>query len=252
VDSTTATVNVFPLPSIQLTPNTTICMGSQAVLTASGGISYMWNTTPAETTASIVVSPTIPLTTYTVGVTDINNCFDSASVDVSTIPLPIPDISQELDTICKGAYTTITASGGTSYHWNTGEITPSIYVSPLQTYVYNVTVSASLNNVNCSKDTAIQLFVRDCNLIFVPNTFSPFGFNPIFKPVGEIVISKSYQFIIYNRWGQKLFETTDFNQGWDGRFNGDYVPSGAYIYYLLVDTGTEGAYEKVGTVTVIN
>ena len=48
-----------------------------------------------------------------------------------------------------------------------------------------------------------------------------------------------------------VFETTDVNQGWDGRFNGEYVPSGAYIYYLHIDNGYEEAYEKIGTVTVI-
>ena len=121
VDSATANVIVNPLPTIQLTDNTTICMGSQATLTASGGITYLWSTN--DTTASITVSPIDIKTTYTVGVTDINNCFD-LMVDVSTITLPVPTISLELDTICKGALTTITASGGTSYLWSTNEITP--------------------------------------------------------------------------------------------------------------------------------
>jgi len=251
VDSTTANVTVLPLPTIQLTPNTTICIGSQAILTASGGVTYLWNTSPADINPSITVSPTIPLTTYMVGVWDVNNCYDSASVDVSTIPLPIPAISLESDTICKGSYTTITAGGGTSYLWNTGEITPAISVRPLVTFIYSVTVSTSLNSIVCSADTSIQQNVRNCNVIYVPNSFSPLGLNTIFKPIGDIVITNTYQFSIYNRWGQLIFETTNVNQGWDGRFNGEYVPSGAYIYYLRIDNGYEEPFEKIGTVTVI-
>lgn len=251
IDTAFATVSVYPLPTIQLTSNTTICAGSQATLTAEGGVSYSWNTNPPETTSTIVVSPTDSVTTYTVGVTDNNNCFDSASVDVTTIPLPIPFISNEMDTICKGTYTTITAGGGTSYLWNTGEVTPSISVKPLTSTIYTVTVKTSLNNIVCSKDTSIQQNIRNCNVIYVPNAFMPTGYNTVFKPIGDIAITKSYQFSIYNRWGQLVFETTDVNQGWDGRFNGEYVQAGAFIYYLKIDNGFEEPFEKIGTVTVV-
>ncbi|MEI6695074.1 MAG: gliding motility-associated C-terminal domain-containing protein [Bacteroidota bacterium] len=250
-DSTVSSVIVYPLPIIQLTPNTTICLGGSTNLTASGGISYLWNTIANDTTPTVTVTPILPLTTYTVGVTDINHCFDSASVEVTTIPLPVPTISNESDTICKGSYTTITADGGTSYLWNTGEITPSIYVKPLNSLIYSVTVSTSLNNIICSAVTSIQQNVRNCNVIYIPNSFSPFGYNTKFKPIGDIVITKSYQFAIYNRWGQMIFETTDISQGWDGRYKGDYVPAGAYIYYLKIDNGYEDPFEKIGTVTVI-
>jgi gliding motility-associated-like protein len=252
IDSATSTVSVFPLPIIQLTGNTSICEGSHATLTANGGVSYVWNTIPAQTSPSITVSPLLPLTTYTIGVTDINNCFDTASISVSTTPLPIPGISLESDTICKGSSTTITASGGSSYRWNNGEITPTISVSPLNTTVYNVTVKTSVNNVICSADTNVKQNVRDCNLIFFPNSFSPYGVNTVFKPIGEIKFLKTYHFLIYNRWGQKVFETNDINEGWDGRFNGEYVQSGVYVYYIFIDNGYEGSYEKVGSVTLVD
>ncbi|MFZ4740433.1 MAG: gliding motility-associated C-terminal domain-containing protein [Bacteroidales bacterium] len=251
-DSTTSSVTILPRPTIQLTGNTSICLGSHAILTATGGNNYLWNTSPPENTASITVSPTAALTTYTVGVTDINNCSDSASIDVYTIPLPVPTISLEADTICKGSVTTITAGGGSSYRWNTGEITPTISVGPLNTSIYTVTIKTSLNNVICSADTNIEQYVRDCNLLFMPNSFSPSGYNTIFKPVGEIKYLKTYHFLIYNRWGQLVFETNDINQGWDGRFKGEYVQSGSYVYYIFIDNGYEGSYEKVGTVTIFD
>ncbi|MCX6230975.1 MAG: gliding motility-associated C-terminal domain-containing protein [Bacteroidetes bacterium] len=251
LNTATSHVSINPLPSIILSQDTTICLGGSATLTAGGGIKYLWTPTN-DTTSAITVSPTYTSFIYTVGVTDINNCFDSASVTVYTAPLPIPTISLEKDTICKGAYTTITATGGSSYTWSTGDISPTISVRPLLTSIYTVTVANSLNNTICSENLSIQQNVRNCNVIYVPNSFTPLGYNSVFKPIGEIVITKSYYFAIYNRWGQLLFETTDINQGWDGRFNGEYVQAGAYIYYLKIDNGYEDPFEKIGTVTLIN
>jgi gliding motility-associated-like protein len=252
-DSAFATAVINPLPTITLSNDATICMGDSTTLTAGGGVQYLWSTNPPQTTPSITVNPT-SFTTYTVAVTDANNCFDSKSVNVSVIPLPIPMITLAADTICKGATTTLSASGGNQYLWNTGETSSTISVLPLVTTTYTVTVSNTQNGVVCSSTTAAQQNVRNCNMIYIPNSFSPYSSisdNRIFKPMGEIVSSKNYLFSIYNRWGQLLFETTDPNQGWDGKYNGELVRPGVYIYYFRMNSGIDDTYEKIGTVTII-
>jgi CHU_C Type IX secretion signal domain len=65
--------------------------------------------------------------------------------------------------------------------------------------------------------------------IFLPNAFNPKGINPFFKPVLKFAESGDYQLIIMNRWGQKMFETRDLSQGWDGRFQNQFVPVGTYV-----------------------
>ncbi len=247
-DTSSAIAFINPLPIIQLAGGTSICIGDNTTLTASGGVSYLWDN--SAVTSAITVSPT-SLKNYKVVVTDMNGCSDSSSITVDVFPLPVPVITQEMDTICKGSYITISASGGTIYQWNTGETTSSIYVKPIVNTTYTVTVGNTYNNIICSEKTSKVMNVRNCNVIYIPNSFSPSGYNTIFKPIGEIVISKTYQFAIYNRWGQLIFETTDIHQGWDGRYKGEYVPAGAYIYYLHIDNGYEDPYEKIGTVTVI-
>lgn len=246
-DTSSAVATIFPKPVIQLTDNTTICMGDSATLTASGGTYYLWSTT--EITPSIKVSPTT-LTSYTVAVTDDNGCFDSKSVDVDAIPLPTPLILQEVDTICKGTSTTLIASGGSNYLWNTGETSSTILIAPYLSSFYSVTVSNSLNNVTCSATANTKMNVRNCNMIYIPNSFAPFGYNTIFKPSGEIKGVRNYSFQIFNRWGQLIYETNDPEKGWDGRLNGEYVPAGAYVYYLKFDN-VDDKFEKIGSVTVI-
>ena len=113
----------------------TICEGDNVTLTASGGTDYLWNT--GETTASITVSPTVT-TTYSVTVSD-GNSSDIDDVTVAVNPLPIANAGNDL-AICEGDSTVLTASGGDSYLWSTGESTANITISPNTTTTYSVTV----------------------------------------------------------------------------------------------------------------
>ena len=73
---------------------------------------------------------------------------------------------------------------------------------------------------------------RKCpGFLYFPNAFTPNldTVNPTFKPIGKDVIS--YKMNIYNRWGEKLFETEDINAGWNGNFKGTPSPAGTYIWF---------------------
>jgi gliding motility-associated-like protein len=58
-------------------------------------------------------------------------------------------------------------------------------------------------------------------------------------------------FIIYNRWGQKMFETSDPKVGWDGTFRGKQLPPDVYGFYLLANCIDGSIYRKQGNVTLI-
>jgi len=72
--------------------------------------------------------------------------------------------------------------------------------------------------------------------LFVPNAFTPNndGINDVFMPAGIYI--KEYQMQIYSRWGEKLFESSDIHQGWDGKFKEEYCPAGVYYYQMMVKT----------------
>ena len=148
-DRDTMSVFVNTLPNVGLTGNTPICVGDTTVLTSTGGGSYLWST--GGILDSIVVAP-LNNTNYTVAVTDANNCTDSTNLNVQVNPLPAALISGAT-LVCQGSSTTLVASGGTSYLWGNGSITPSITVSPLLDSTYSVTVS----NVNGCMDTTSVL-----------------------------------------------------------------------------------------------
>ncbi len=111
-----------------------ICKGNSTSLTATGGGTYLWSTGGTSATLNVTPSDT---TTYTITVTDGNNCTDDDAVVVTVNSLPTATII-----INYGSDTTLTASGGTTYLWNTTETTSTITVSPTETTIYTVTVTA--------------------------------------------------------------------------------------------------------------
>jgi len=138
-ETATTSVTVKELPNIVITPNPSlsVCDGSSATLTASGGASYLWSTT--ETTAQITVSSS---GTYSVTGTGSNGCQNTASAAFTVNPLPTISISASSTSICAGDNVTLTASGagaGGSYSWSDGQTTAAITVTPGTNTTYSVT-----------------------------------------------------------------------------------------------------------------
>ncbi|MHB8259608.1 MAG: DUF7948 domain-containing protein [Bacteroidia bacterium] len=128
--SATTTVTVNALPSVTVN-SATICAGSTATLTAHGASTYSWNT--GATTATITPSPTVT-TTYTV--IGSNGCASTATTTVTVNTSPTITVNSA--TVCAGSTATLTASGATTYSWNTGATTAIITPSPTVTTSYTV------------------------------------------------------------------------------------------------------------------
>ena len=134
------TITVTALPSVAAT-SPTICGGSTATVTASGASTYTWNT--GATGANLVVTPS-STTNYTVTGTSAAGCVNTKTTSVTVTPGPVIAISNA--TICAGTSTVLTASGVTTYTWNTGANSATLSVSPSSTTAYTV----SGGNPGCS------------------------------------------------------------------------------------------------------
>ncbi len=247
-DVGTGIVKFNPIPIITTTPDTTICWGERIRLFATGGIYYLWSN--GSTKDMFTAKPLVD-TVFSVIVTDSNACTNYDTVKVVINPFHEIFVSTLDDTICRGKGTLITAKGGSSYKWNTGEISPSIYVHPNINTYYSVTSYETYNNLLCFVTEMIEVRVKECNTFFIPNAFSPKGANNVFKPKGVFFDISSYSFMIFDKWGKLLFETDNPEIGWDGRVNGEWVQVGVYAYRVKYINMLKEVFERVGTVTVI-
>jgi gliding motility-associated-like protein len=156
------------------------------------------------------------------------------SMDIRPIPgivltasrLVIPkDDTTQLNAIITGGYT--------SFAWTptTGLSDPLItnpIAIPLSSTVYLINVT---DTDGCIKGDSILIGVYDP--VFIPNAFTPNGDrdNDVFRVPPAINFDLS-DFVVYNRWGTKIFETSDITQGWDGTYQGNKCDVGTYVYII--------------------
>lgn len=148
----------------------------------------------------------------------------------------------------------ITVSGGSpeyTYSWNGGQFN-SNYLNNLSPGLYFVVIT-DING--CQTGGSYEIFESSeiCYTphAFVPNIFSPNGDgqNDELFVRGQGIVYLN--FIIYDRWGAKIFETTDISKGWDGKYNNSELNSGSFVYYLKALLKNDKIIEDKGTITLI-
>jgi len=114
---------------------------------------------------------------------------------------------------------------------------------------YRVTAVSKLNNDVISVSNTVE--VNPDLYLYIPNAFTPNedGLNDSFGALGYGV--KDYHLIIYNRWGQLVFESNNINNQWDGTFQGVKSPPGSYIYNIQATGYYQGDFHKEGTISIV-
>jgi len=192
-------------------------------------------------------SVTVGTNTYTTSgiYTDVMNGCDTVITDLTINPPPTLTLIK-VDDNCGGNTGSITALVTTTnppvtYNWNTGDNDSVISNLPVGTY--NLTINDASGCVNSDTINVLDLEIECDFFIFIPNVFTPNGdgSNDVFFVNGKGITGLSVK--IYNRWGNKVFESSDINQGWDGKHNGADQNTAVFVYVL------EANFENGKTVT---
>lgn len=232
-------IEVLQQPMVVITGDTLVCQGEIFTLTASGGNTYQWSNGATTSSITAVAATTV---TYSVMVSN-TTCSNAAASTLTVNPGPTA-VAYTNVTIIQGQDTALSASGGGAYLWNNGSTDSTITVSPTLTTMYCVTVTDANG---CTDDSCVTVTVRspDCSAekIFVPNAFSPNndGQNEVECVLGLGDCLESLRFAIYDRWGEKIFETDNPEVCWDGMYKGKKMGTAVFVYYLnvLFITGEE-------------
>lgn len=238
-------LNIFPLPNVNLQSPGYLCEGETRTLSAGTGFtSYEWNT--GSTSPSISIASTGQ---YAVIVRDNRGCSAQASVTIDR-QMPLPNNFLPADTsICTYQKLNVKPSQlYQTYLWNTGETGASIQIPHSGVYWLKVT-----DRYNCTGTDTILVNSKQCMLgFFIPKAFTPNGdgLNDDFKPLlfGNIM---KYEFIVYNRWGQVVFKSSQTDRGWDGNYNGKSESGNVFIWTCRYQLEGEEVKLEKGTVTLI-
>lgn len=111
-----------------------------------------------------------------------------------------------------------------------------------------------VNGSGCVDSVQHILVLQSETILYVPNTFTPDGNennNTFFVVFPENTILDSFKWLIFDRWGEIVFESSDPHQGWDGTYHDKLAQDGAYTWKLNVDDGRNGTKEYTGHVIVL-
>ncbi len=269
-DSTSVTVNSYPL-DVSLNDAFIFCKEDGTILMEvtnndlAQNLAYQWYPDGVVVGNNTANPVEIALEGNATVFVDVENQFGCTATDSAFVEF----FDLELDLIATAAPDTIifgsgefsqlqaTFSNDFTYEWSPCGSLDDCNIHdpqamPESTTTYTVTVS---NEEGCfaENDVTVVVINPDCQepFVFVPTAFSPNndGENDVLYVRGNNL--ESVTFAIYNRWGQKVFETNDKNIGWSGTFKNEFLPPGVYGYFLKAKCFNGQDYFKKGNVTLI-
>lgn len=255
VDDVTFTV-VAP-KFITLSNDTSICPRDTAVLRVSGKTiaSIAWHP-DYNINDTLSMTPKVwPVvsTTYTVLARDTNYCLDSGSIVVTVAPEAVINLPDSVRIFPGQSYQMNPGGNALYFSWfppiglSATNIADPVAMPPVDTRYY----VAAATEFGCVASDSIDVMVTEDSYISMPNAFSPGSQPNAVLHVLHLGDATLKSFTVYNRWGTKLFETKDINEGWDGRYNGVAQPMGVYVYMVEAVAPSGKKYVKQGNVTLI-
>ena len=196
--------------------------------------------------------PSLSAGIYEVALEDANGCrWDTLMELLSPPELTLdlgPDLELELgETAVVQALVNLTTTQIDTLIWSPGDLLECFDFSCLEGMVQglnSVTLSATVFDINgCHATDQLTITVRKDRRIYFPTAFSPNddGINDLFYIFGdERQIVKIKKFLVFNRWGDVLYEAIDFlpndpSKSWDGRFHNEKMNPGVYVYLAEVE-----------------
>jgi len=252
-------VSIRPDAVFTINPDLTSCLNDPVQLNASGGTSYSWQPAASLSNAGISNPFAMPAgsTNYTVTIVD-NNCNESATLSTQVTIKPLPSIvaSKSNDIDCSTNQSQLNASGGSQYSWSPASTLNNANI-PNPVATTNVTTQYVVKGKDASGCTNYDSVIVAVSAIGKGLYLMPTGFTPNDDGLNDCYGVKTWgfitelQFSIYNRWGQRIFYTTNPNDCWDGRYKGVAQSSDVFVFMIKAKSTCESYIFRKGTFALI-
>lgn len=224
-------VNYSDPPTFQFIPSkiVNICEGDSTLVSVSGANRIEWDFGSNDVSNYFNTQGFYPFTAY-----NDDDCFSRDSIEVRIAPLPIANAGED-QKISIGESIILQGAGGNSYLWSPSRFlnnpaTANPLSTPLETITYTLIVT---NNFGCRDSAQVTLEVELNVNYAIPNLITPNGdgFNDVWDLSFIPGIEKAEIFVL-NRYGWEVFKTKEYKNDWNGKFNGEILPDGAYVYII--------------------
>ena len=230
VGTETISLIVQQLPNIIANAtSTTICVGQSVTLNGAGAANYSWSNGVFD---GIAFTPTTT-NLYTITGTNAFGCSSTNTIIVNVNNGTSATPNTNPSVICFGDTVQLSVIGGSIPTWSLNSNPSVLTISPMSNISYTY---SAIDTLGCVGDITFYVNInQDCDII-VYNGFTPNGdgLND-FWIIDNIEKFPNNKVYIFNRWGNKIFQTTEYNNTnnvWDGKLNGQLVPSGTYFYVI--------------------
>ena len=238
-DTVLYTISSPPL-TLSMTPTQKICIGDSVFIsvTPNGGFGnyyYLWPSN-GSTASGIWVKPNAN-NAYQVLVSDECQSFTISGFTQVQIVKPNADFTILTNNPTENLPTSFynLTQNGFGYVWQLGDGTISYDVHPTHTYAndgeYLITLIATDMN-GCLDSITKPIYIQAEFYIYIPNCFIPDGNRINDQFSGSFVGVEWVKMEIFNRWGERIFNSEELDFSWDGTYNGYKVPDGTYTWKL--------------------
>ncbi len=243
-------IEVYGLAKADVRTDTTICQGDSVVLYANHdtGYIYKWNGDETLNKRKLIVKDE---GLYRVEATNLcSTATDSVYIYVNQ--LPEVDLGKDTAIEYNSSLTLDAGYWNSSFLWQDGSQDQYYTVMDTGTYWVNV-----FDEIGCKSSDTVSVKAIPFT-IYLPTAFSPNNdmINDLFYPRTTYNVDMEFEMIIYNRWGEEVFKSTDIYSGWDGTYKGIKCPEEVYIWYINATPFREnaffnGATQTTGNVTLV-
>jgi gliding motility-associated-like protein len=185
-----------------------------------------------------------------------NGCDSVVTYNLTILPEPIVDAGAATISITEGDSVQLNASGAVNYVWSPSDglscgNCSSPLAFPFLESTYTVT-GTDASGCTASDNIRISVDIK-CNELFLPDIFTPNGTGPAANEklclYGNCI--QLYSLVIYNRWGEQVFDSSDMNNCWDGTYKGSPAQSGIYVYRLYAELRNGEVIDKKGSIHLL-
>lgn len=263
-DSLTSTLRIAPNVVSKFTTKQSGCAPYVASFNniSVAGLNFTWEfgdgtvyngTTPP---AKLYTTPGVYTVTLIAADPSTCNLIDSSQITITVYDNPLANFSFSPNPGQENTPTNFSnaSTGATRYFWSFGDGDTSLLVNPVHQYKQTASFLACLGAANAFG--CIDTICQRVSSIIMPIVDVPNAFTPNNDGINDVIFVRGFgiekmNFMIFNRQGKLVFQSTDPNIGWDGKYKGQLQPMDAYAFVLEVQFSDGNRFTKKGDITIL-